>query len=103
MRTPPHHGVAVDLPKVGHAIRMPRARREDASIVTVMRDGKIFFGDEQVAVAQLPLRIGGRLSHSGEKKVYIQADRRAKFASVKPVLDAVRSAGVDTIGILVAR
>ncbi|HXX27771.1 MAG TPA: biopolymer transporter ExbD [Terriglobales bacterium] len=99
----PHHGVAVDLPRVRHPVDMPRAKREDASIVSIMRDGKIFFGHEQVAVDQLPLKIDGRLAQSGEKKVYIQADYRVRYANVKSVLDAVRSAGVDSVGILVAR
>jgi biopolymer transport protein TolR len=99
----PHHGVAIDLPKVGHSIEMPQAKREDASMVSIMRDGKIFFRNERVTVAELPPKIDGLLSHGGEKKVYIQADARVGYGTVKPVLDAVRSAGVESIGILVAQ
>jgi biopolymer transport protein ExbD len=98
----PHHGVAVDLPKVRRSIDMPRAKREDASVISIMRDGKMFFRDERVTVTELPLKINGLLSQGGEKKVYIQADARLKYGTVKPVVDAVRSAGVDSIGILVA-
>jgi biopolymer transport protein TolR len=97
----PHHGLAVDLPKVRQPINMPGAKREDASIISIMQDGKLFFGNERVSVSQLLLKIEEQLGHGGEKKVYLRANPRATYASVKPVLDAVRSAGVDSVGILV--
>jgi biopolymer transport protein ExbD len=39
----PHHGVSADLAKVGHPISIPGARREDALIVSILRDGSRYF------------------------------------------------------------
>jgi biopolymer transport protein ExbD len=38
-----HHGGSVDLPKVLHPVSMPGANRGDAMIVTITRDGKVYF------------------------------------------------------------
>src|SRR6476619_516818 len=47
------HGVSVDLAPVNNPEQMPDADKEDALIVAVMRDGKVFFGNDQIAVDQL--------------------------------------------------
>lgn len=41
-----HRGVAVDMPQVNHPVSMAHADREDAMIVVITRDDKIFFGPE---------------------------------------------------------
>src|SRR5206468_12932288 len=54
-------GVRVDLAKVNNPEQMPDADKEDALIVAVMRDGKIFFGNDQIAVDQLTNKVKDRL------------------------------------------
>ena len=68
-----HNGGGADLPKVVHPVEMRHARREDAVIITIMRDGGIFFGNDRTTAAQLPAKIEERLSHGAERKVYINA------------------------------
>jgi biopolymer transport protein TolR len=95
------HNSRADLPKVVHPIEMPDARREDAVVIAVTRDGKIFFGNDWITAKDLPANIEERLSHGAERKVYINADARARYGSVGAVLNGVRSAGVENVGILV--
>jgi biopolymer transport protein ExbD/biopolymer transport protein TolR len=100
-----HRGMSVDLPQVSHPISMPHANREDAMIVVITRDDKVFFGPEQVIPDVLPVvireRINQRINQGSEKKVYIKADARAKYGWVAEVLDGVRAAGIEKIGFLV--
>jgi biopolymer transport protein TolR len=99
--TPYHHG-SVDLPKVSHSVSMPGAQREDCMKVSVTRDGSVYFGSDRVAVADLQQKIAERLKDRGvECKVYIVADMRARWGTLKPVLDGVRSAGILRVGFLV--
>src|ERR1700726_4226418 len=51
--TPTHHGVGADLPNISHPIPMPGAEREDAMLVTVMRDGSVYFGADKLGSDQL--------------------------------------------------
>ena len=93
-------GVSVDLAKVNSPEAMPDADKEDALIVAVMRDGKIFFGNDQIAADQLTQKIKDRIANRTNKIVYVRADARAKYGSVVEVVDNVRSAGVDDLGLL---
>jgi len=38
----PHHGLSADLPRVLHPVAMPGALRDDAMLVSIMRDGKVY-------------------------------------------------------------
>lgn len=103
MTVPTHYrGVSVDLPKVSHPVAMRGADREDAMKVAVTRDGKAYFGNEQIRFGDLPATIQDRLKDRGvERRVYIVADMRSRWGTVKMVLDGVRSAGVIRVAFLV--
>src|SRR5437667_5633426 len=91
-------GVSVDLAKVNNPAQMPDADKEDALIVAIMRDGKVFFGNDQIAPDQLTSKVKDRLANRTDKRVFIRADARAKYGSVGDVVDNVRAAGVDDSG-----
>ncbi len=75
-----HHGISVDLPEAFHATSMPGAHREDAMKVTILRDGKVYFGAEQLYGGSLSTKIQERLKdREVERKVYISADARARW------------------------
>ena len=93
-------GVSVDLAKVNNPSQMPDADKEDALLVAVMRDGKIFFGNDRIEPDQLTQKIKDRLTNKVDKRVYVRADARAKYGSVVEVVDNVRAAGVDDLGLL---
>jgi hypothetical protein len=66
------------------------------------RDGKVYFGVEQVRADALPQKIADRLKdHNVERKVYIKADTRARWGAVKDVVDGVRAAGLMRVAFLV--
>jgi biopolymer transport protein TolR len=94
------HGVTVDMAKVNNPEAMPDADKEDALLVAVMRDGKVFFGTDPIKVEDLTQKIKDRLANKTDKRVFIKADARAKFGAVVEVVDNVRSAGVDQLGLL---
>ena len=99
----PHHGwVSADLPKVLHPVSIPGAVREDAIRITIQRDGNVYIGNDRVTQAQLPVKIRERLQDLAvERKVYVVADFRARWGSVKSVLEGIRSAGILRVTFLV--
>jgi biopolymer transport protein ExbD len=92
---------SVDLAKVHHAVSMPGARREDALVVTIERDGQVFLGDDKVIVSELHTKIAEGLRRGPTGKIYIQSDARTKYRYVLEVLDGIRSAGVENVAFLV--
>jgi biopolymer transport protein ExbD len=96
------HGVNVDLAEVRHPTLMPNAEKWDAMVIAIMRDGSVYFGSDCSPIDNLPLKIQDRLRDSGvERKIYIKVDARAKYGTLKRVLDAVHSAGIEKVGFLV--
>ena len=93
-------GVTVDLAKVNNPTQMPDADKEDALIVAVMRNGDVFFGNDKTNPDQLTNKIKDRIANRTNKIVYVRADARAKYKAVVDVVDNVRSAGVDDLGLL---
>jgi biopolymer transport protein TolR len=95
------HTVSAALPKVLHPIPMPGADREDAMMLMITRDGKVYFGSDQINVADLPAKIQDRLKDRDvERKVYVKADMRARWGGVKLAMDGVRSAGIARVAFL---
>jgi biopolymer transport protein TolR len=94
-------GVSVDLAKTNNPSQMPDADKEDALLVAVTRDGTIFFGSDKVRdPADLTRLVKDKLTNKVDKKVFVKADARAKYGAVVEVVDNVRAAGVDTLGLL---
>jgi len=99
----PFHCAGPDLPKVTHPVSMPGALREDALMVAVTRDGVVYFGADRVEADALGGKLEERLKNRDiERKVYVLADMRARWGSVRRVLDGVHSAGVLRVAFLVS-
>jgi biopolymer transport protein TolR len=94
-------GVTVSLAQATNPIQMPDADREDALIVAVMRDGKIYFDTQLIQnPGDLTEKVKDRVANRVNKEVFVKADARAHYKNVVEVVDNVRSAGVDQLGLL---
>jgi biopolymer transport protein ExbD len=96
--TPMYRGISVELPVSTHSIPMPDADQEDATVVVIDQTGSVFLGVQPITPAALAQRLKGNGS-----PVYIKADARTVSASVQPVLDALRAAGVHTSTLLTTK
>jgi biopolymer transport protein ExbD/biopolymer transport protein TolR len=93
-------GVSVDLVMTDNPIAMNDADKDDAVLVAVTRDGKVFLGSTPTPPDQLAQKVRDMLASQLDKTVYLKADARATYERVVEVVDNVRSAGVDNLGLL---
>jgi len=95
-------GVSVDMVKTKNPIAMQAADKEDAVLIAVTRDGKVFLspGNSQQPPDQLPAKVKDLLTNKLDKTVYIKSDSRARYEKVEDVIDILRTAGVDQLGLL---
>jgi biopolymer transport protein ExbD/biopolymer transport protein TolR len=92
---------SVDLAKVSSPVEMEGADREDALVVAITRDGKVWFDGDQVTFENLPGAIRQRASTGAERRVYIRADMRARYGGVARILACVRAAGIERVAFIV--
>ena len=95
-------GTSVDMVKTHSQITMQAADKEDAVLIAVTRDGKVFLspGNTQISPDTLPQKVKDLLTGKTDKTVYIKSDARARYERVEDVVDNLRAAGVDQIGLL---
>jgi biopolymer transport protein ExbD len=93
-------GVSVDMHKAENPRQMPDADKEDAVVLAVTRDGKVYLGSDPISIPDITAKVKDRISSKLDKTVYVKSDDRAKYGDVVSVIDAVRAAGVDSLGLL---
>jgi biopolymer transport protein ExbD len=79
-------GVSVQMPTADHAVEMRAADEENATVVAITAEGKLYLGIQPTEP--------GALSSLPASTVYVKADSRAPFQKVIAVLDALRGKSV---------
>jgi len=93
-------GVSVDKVKARNPSNMAPADKDDAAVVAVSREGKVYLGKIQTPAKELGPKIKDLIANKLDKTVYVNSDARAKYGVVVDVVDNIRTAGVDQIGLL---
>jgi biopolymer transport protein TolR len=94
--------IPVEMAKARNPITMPDADKEDAVVVAITRDGKVFLspGAKLTNPDELGEKARALLEKNPVKLVYLRADQRAKYKVVEDVVDYLRTGGVDQLGLL---
>lgn len=89
-------GLDVNLPKSESNTVKP----EDRIVITVTRAQEVFVEKERVSIS----RLGGVLDSVRKDKpqinVYLRADKDAPYGAVVQVMDVVKRAGIDRLGMV---
>jgi biopolymer transport protein ExbD/biopolymer transport protein TolR len=94
-------GHSVDLSKAKNPREMKEADRDDAITIAVNRDGRYFMGADEIKREDITEKVRDLLERkTGDKTVFVRSDRRAKYGDVAAVVDEVRAAGVDSLGLI---
>jgi biopolymer transport protein ExbD len=93
-------GVSVDMAKTNNPIEMQEADKEDSILVAVSRDGHYYLNQDKINVDDLTAKVNDLLSNRFDKTIFVKGDYRAKYGDVVKVVDNLRAAGVDKIGLL---
>jgi biopolymer transport protein ExbD/biopolymer transport protein TolR len=94
------HGTSVDMAKTHNPRNMQDADKEDAVLIAVTRDGRVFLVTNQIAASELAPKVKDLIAARADKTVYVKSDARAKYKEVVDVVDNVRAAGVSDLGLL---
>jgi biopolymer transport protein ExbD/biopolymer transport protein TolR len=88
------------MAKTKNPIPMQAADKSDAIIAAITRDGKTWLNTTQMNPEDMPQRVKDMLANRLDKTVFVKADSRARYERVVDVVDNLRAAGVDNLGLL---
>ena len=93
-------GVSVDKALAHNPRKMPDAEKTDAVELAVTRDGKVFLNAQPVDMGDITKKVVDLMSNKLNKVVFIKSDARAKYGDVVAVVDNVRAAGIEQLGLI---
>ncbi len=95
-------GAQVEKVVTKNAIAMQAADKEDAIMIAITRNGQFFLspGNLQIHIEDLAGKVRDLQTNKVDKTCYIKADARSKYEAVEDVVDNLRAAGVDQIGLI---
>jgi biopolymer transport protein ExbD/biopolymer transport protein TolR len=96
----PHGGDGlIEMAKTVHPVPMPDAGNDDSIVLAVTRDGMIYLGRDRIGLDELRAKVTD-LQRTSDKRVFVRADAHAKYGAVVEVVDNLRSANVENLGLL---
>lgn len=89
----------------GMDIKLPQAatntiKSEERKILTIEKNQAIYLDKEEVGLARLETRLQALKGSSPEVSVYLRADREVPYGTVVQVMDLIKRAGIDKLGIV---
>jgi biopolymer transport protein TolR len=91
-------GVDVRLPEAGNTLDKPESQEQ--TVLAVTADRRFYVNGLQVPESQLLERLQAALEEKREKVVLIKADTDAPYGSVMTVMDRLRDAQIEDIGLI---
>jgi biopolymer transport protein TolR len=95
-------GIDVKLPQSRRATSVTGERIEITLPDTIRQSRVVFVGKQQVKLANLQENVRQRLETSANKEVFLRGDSSVQYQDLMDVIDALKAAGVQNIG-MVAR
>ena len=93
-------GISVDMVRARNPIAMQAADKDDAVLIAVTREGRTYLGTTAMNPEDMPSRVKDMLANRIDRTVFIRSDARARYQTVVDVVDNLRAAGVDQLGLL---
>ncbi len=92
-----HQGISVNLP-AAKAGALPGD--EVQLVVNVDRQGVVFLNDTPMSAQQLQEKLQAIVRERPDRQVFMRADTDVRYGAVVAVMDALRAAGVQRLGMV---
>ncbi len=93
-------GVDVQLPSALNTTQMPD---NPEVVLSIKADGTLFLKEQRVTLEGLTPALEEAFLTATEKKLYLRADQNLEFGKMVEVIDKIREAGIELVGIITER
>ena len=94
-------GVAVRLPTAANTIDKPETQEQ--TVLAISKDKSFYLNAKPVTEGEMTTRLNEILENKKEKIVLIKADEEVEYSAVMTVMDQLRNAGIEDIGLITER
>lgn len=91
-----YRGIDIDLPRSAVNTIKP----EERVVLTVSRDRSIYLDKDRVAKVMLDQTLAKLARSRPDLTLYLRADRDVPYGSVVEVMDAIKRAGIERLGMI---
>jgi len=89
----------------GMDIKLPQAatntiKPEERKVLTIEKNQVIYLDKEEVGLARLEGRLQALKGTAPDVSIYLRADREVPYGTVVQVMDLIKRAGIDKLGIV---
>ncbi|MEW6248363.1 MAG: biopolymer transporter ExbD [Nitrospirota bacterium] len=91
-----YRGIDIKLPASATNTIKPEMR----VVLTIEKDQRLYLDKDAVSVAQLERRLKSLKEQNSEVSVYLRADREVPYGIVVQVMDGVKRAGIEKLGMV---
>jgi biopolymer transport protein TolR len=90
-------GVPLDLPKTSAG----QLNVDQKPVTVSVNDrGQIFIGEEQISLADLPVKLQGASKQGFDERIYVRAAKQVEYGAVAQVMSAITTAGYKRVALL---
>ena len=94
-------GVELNMPYATNTQDKPDTA--DQTVVAVDAMGKLYVNTKQLPEDQVVPRLKALMETKSDKTVYLKGDKDAKYGAIMQMMDALRHAQIDTVGLITER
>lgn len=91
-----YRGIDIKLPSSASNTIKPEVRM----VLTIEKDQKLYLDKDQISVAQLEVRLRSAKEQNADVSVFLRADRDVPYGTVVQVMDGVKKAGIEKMGMV---
>ena len=94
-------GVQLTLPSATNTADKPDTA--DQTVVFIDALGKLYVNQIEVPASDVAARLGTIMEDKTDRTVYLKGDTDAPYSAIMQMMDALRKAGIDTVGLITER
>jgi biopolymer transport protein TolR len=91
-------GVDVALPEANNSGDKPDTA--DQTVVHIGPDSRLYVNAIEVSEGEAVTRLQAALENKADKVVYLKGDKEAPYGAIMKMMDALRGAGIESVGLI---
>jgi biopolymer transport protein TolR len=91
-----YRGMDINLPTSQSNTITP----EERLVLTIERDQKVYLDKDQLSLEQLEFKLKQAKRHNADVSIYLRADRAVPYGTVVRVMDEIKRAGIEKLGMV---